>query len=270
MSEVLAVLEFRDGSELITDTAAAIARVVGATVRVIDLGSDVGPALKVKHALADLAAAGTSFGVFAGAGSQQELGWHVAQLAEKPVVLVPRAGPDVPHVISRVLVPLDGTAESAAAVGETIRLLARAGIDIIVLHVFESATVPRFWDYPAHAEQVWRSEFLARYCDQPGIRFELRRGEPGENVLDVAVSERVDLIALAWSREGNKQAPTVRRAVRDGRVPVMLLPVPPTSEADLTTDRVEQHVPEEVTTILESLDRSLPKRLLVTGFWNLS
>lgn len=226
MSDVVAVLESGDASERITDTAAAIARVVGATVRVIEVEGRSDSSRNVEQVLAELAAAGTVLGVFADGSSQQELGWHVAQLADEPVVLVPRTEPAAAHMIRRVLVPLDGTPESAAALAETIELLARAGLDIVVLHVFDSATVPRFWDHPAHAQQAWEAEFTARYCDQPGIRVELRRGESGQGVLDVAAAEGVDLIALAWSRRMDEgRARTVRRTVRGARVPVMLVPI---------------------------------------------
>jgi nucleotide-binding universal stress UspA family protein len=225
MSQVLAVFDTGGESKRVTDVATAIALVGGMRVRVLQLARDTDPQVKAEQVLAELAAAGTAIGVLASAGPKQGLGWRVAKSAEKPVVLVPGAGPDLSRVITRVLVPLDGTAASATAVEKTIELLAHAGVDILVLHVFETATVPKFWDQPAHAEQVWRSEFMARYCDRPGIRFELRRGEPGQQVLDVATAERVDLIALAWSRTDETRARTVRRAVGDARVPVMLMPV---------------------------------------------
>jgi nucleotide-binding universal stress UspA family protein len=129
-------------------------------------------------------------------------------------------------MITRVLIPLDGTPESAAAVSQTIRLLAGAGVDLVVLHVFDATTVPKFWDQPAHAEQAWQEEFLARYCDQPGVRLQLRSGVPAEHILDVATTEHVDLIGLGWSQQPSQaRAQTLRQTLRDAPVPVLVVPM---------------------------------------------
>ena len=103
---------------------------------------------------------------------------------------------------------------------------ARAGVDLVALHVFDAETVPRFWDQAAHARRAWAEEFLARYCAQPGARLELRTGVAGERVLDVAEAEGADMIALGWSQQLDPgRARTVRRAVLDAVVPVMLVPM---------------------------------------------
>jgi nucleotide-binding universal stress UspA family protein len=129
-------------------------------------------------------------------------------------------------MISRALVPLNGAPTAAAAVNETVRLLADAGVDLVVLHVFDARTVPKFWDQPAHAERAWQDEFLARHCDHPGVRLQLRSGVPGEHILDVAATEQVDLIALGWSRQlGGAHAQTLRQTLRDARVPVLVVPI---------------------------------------------
>ena len=60
------------------------------------------------------------------------------------MVLVPPGAKVRRPAIRRVLLPLDGTPESAVAVADTMGLLACAGVDLIVLHVFDAATVPRF------------------------------------------------------------------------------------------------------------------------------
>jgi nucleotide-binding universal stress UspA family protein len=226
MSAVLAVLEHGTADRPIADAAAAIAAVMSASVRRIDLTSVAEPARKVDRVLTELGEATSVLGVLSGAASLQQLGWPVLQRARKPVVLVPSATRLAPQMISRALIPLDGTPESAIAVAETIRLLAGAGVDLVVLHVFDATTVPRFWDQPAHAEQAWQNEFLARYCDQPGVRLQLRSGVPGEHVLDVAASEHVDLIALGWSRQlGEARARTLRHTLREARVPVLVVPI---------------------------------------------
>lgn len=144
----------------------------------------------------------------------------------KPVLVVP-AGRGAPLVgqLSRVLVPLDGTVESAQTVAETVTLFAKSGADIVILHVFDQETVPRFWDQGVHERASWEAEFLARFCDQPDARLELRTGSPGESILDVAAVEHVDLIALGWGQNlAAGRARTVRRALAHAGTPVLLLP----------------------------------------------
>jgi nucleotide-binding universal stress UspA family protein len=164
--------------------------------------------------------------VLAAHSSPRAACWRVVQRARKPVVLVPPGAKVRRPAISRVLLPLNGTPESAVAVADTMGLLARAGVDLVVLHVFDAATVPRFWDQAAHAHQAWTEEFLARNAATAGARLELRSGSPGEQVVDVAGAEEADLIALGWAQHLDAgRSRTVRRLVLHAGVPVLLLPV---------------------------------------------
>ncbi|RDI60478.1 universal stress protein [Nocardia pseudobrasiliensis] len=175
------------------------------------------------HALAD---PDVALGVLAG----DDDGWAVLQGCDKPVVLVPEHAHSA-EAIKRVLVPLDGTDESAHAVAETVRLLRDAGSEIVVLHVFDRQTVPAHWDQAAHAREAWEEEFRARYCVPhfPGPRptITLRSGRPGNHVVDVA-AEHADMIILGWSQQLHPgRAQTVRQTVSHASVPVMLIPMPP-------------------------------------------
>ncbi|GAA2899174.1 hypothetical protein GCM10010517_64670 [Streptosporangium fragile] len=215
----------------VTGTAEAAAEALQADVREVHLpaGAETGDASAA--VLRELERPGTLAGVLAGAAVSPAGPWHVARHSATPVILVP-APPRTavaPHAaISRVLLPLDGSPEAAAAVTGAAGLFARTGVDLVVLHVFDEATVPRFWDQAAHARQAWAQEFLARHCAQPGVRMELRRGGAGEQVVDVAAAEHVDLIVLGWSQRVEEgRARTVRRIVADADVPVMLIPVAP-------------------------------------------
>ena len=108
----------------------------------------------------------------------------------------------------------------------TVDLLAGAGIEIVALHVYTAATIPKFQDHAVHAERAWEAEFLSRYCAQPGVRLHMRSGVTAEQVLDVAAAEDVDLVVLGWSQRLDEgRARTVRRTVRDANVPVMLVPL---------------------------------------------
>jgi len=127
----------------------------------------------------------------------------------------------------RVLLPVDGTARSAAAVAGAAERFARGGAELVVLHVFDAQTVPKFWNQHAHASQAWEQEFLARYCPLPGARLELRSGTAAEHVAKVAGDEQADMIALAWSQRLEPGcAAAVRRTILEAQVPVMLVPMP--------------------------------------------
>lgn len=151
----------------------------------------------------------------------------VVQRAIKPVVVVPqelslqkRRPPE------RVLVPLDGTATAARACRPAIKRLREAGVDVIVLHVFHADRMPRFWDQPQHAHDAWGQEFLARHINQPGVHLRLQSGWPPAVVLDVAASERVDMIGLAWAQDlSPDRAPVVREVLGRASTPVILLPL---------------------------------------------
>ena len=145
----------------------------------------------------------------------------------RPVVVVP---PDArvvePGGLRRVLVPLDGTKAASSAVATTVEAFCGSGVSVAVLHVFDAATVPMFWDPSAHGERAWGREFLARYCDQPGVELRLRTGVPGPAILDEAATVGVDTIVLGWSRDlAGGHAATVREVLGRSPVPVVLLPV---------------------------------------------
>lgn len=151
----------------------------------------------------------------------------VLQVTRRPLVVVPpdADGPRDGH-LDCVLAPLDGSEASAHAVAESVRLFCAHGVDVVVLHVFEAATVPRFWDQAQHAQPVWEQEFLARFCDAEGVRVQLRSGVPGEHVVSVAAQEQADLIVLGWAQDLSAgRARTVRQTLSSAGVPVLLIPL---------------------------------------------
>jgi len=224
-AEVLAILGHGyDGP--VTQTAEVIARLAGGQVRPLRLAADLSPQRAARQVIRALRQPGTVSGVLSGSQMSRPLWRPVAQRSAKPVVLVP-ARARLPRRIRRVLLPLDGTARSAAAVAEAAERFARGGAELVVLHVFDTQTVPKFWDQQAHAGQAWEQEFLARFCALPGARLELRSGTAAEHVAQVAVAEQADMIALAWSqRLGPGRAAAVRRTIAEAEVPVMLVPMP--------------------------------------------
>ncbi|MBL1077166.1 universal stress protein [Nocardia sp. 2] len=158
--------------------------------------------------------------------------WELLRRCTVPLVVVPadnRAGQQSgDYAVERVLVPLEGTDESVRAVARTVRLFDDAGVEIIVLHVFDETTVPAHWDQPAHERTCWERGFLARFCRPyfPGRcpELTLRAGGPGEHIADVA-ADGTDMIVLSWSRELRPgRARIVRETLATASVPVMLIP----------------------------------------------
>ena len=225
--EVLAILGHGEAGPPVTETAAVIARLAGGEVRQVRLAADLSPQQAARQVMRALHQPRTVSSVLAAGEPSRPLWQRVAQQSAKPVVLVPAGARDQTPRIRRVLLPLDGTAQSASAVADAAERLARAGAELVVLHVFDAQTVPKFWDQHAHAGQAWGQEFLARYCALPGARLELRSGAAAEHVVKVAGAEQADMIALAWSQRLEPgHALVVRHAVLDTGVPVMLVPMP--------------------------------------------
>ena len=225
-AEVLAVLGRGDEGP-VTGTAEVIARLADGQVRPLRLAADLSPGRAADRVIRALHRPSTLTGVLPGDERWRQLWQPVAQRSAKPVVLVPAGTRRLPRRIRRVLLPLNGTARSAAAVAEAAERFARGGAELVVLHVFDAETVPKFWNQHAHASQAWEQEFLARYCALPGARLELRSGAAAEHVAKVAGAEQADMIALAWSQRLEPgRAAAVRRTVLDAEVPVMLVPMP--------------------------------------------
>lgn len=225
MSEVLAVIEGVSTESPVFHVAKALGDVIHGTVRTLCV-TDLSAEESQTQALEALAEDSVALGVLAAEQSASAVCWQVISQASKPVVLVPPRVRVARAAIGRVLVPLDGTPESSAAISGTVSQLARAGVDIVVLHVFDAATAPRFWDQAAYAPRDWAEEFLSRHVSAQNARLEIRTGTPGEQVVDVAEAENADLIALGWSQQlDENRARTVRRSVLESAVPVLLVPL---------------------------------------------
>jgi nucleotide-binding universal stress UspA family protein len=153
---------------------------------------------------------------------------EVITRVRKPVVVVPpHARP--PERLARILVPLEGTSESARALDDTIRLAHRHRVEVLVLHIHSPATVPAFSDHDPHAARAWEREFLSRFISTPHghVRLLRRLGVPADDVVAVAHETAADLIALAWSQDLSRgHARVVSETLAHSDIPVLLLPVP--------------------------------------------
>ncbi|WAX57657.1 universal stress protein [Jatrophihabitans cynanchi] len=224
MTQVLAVAEPGGGAPVV-EVGSALAEVLRADLRTLSATRGQLAAHRASEVLAELDTVDVVAAVLAAGPDEDAVCWRVVRRARKPVVLVP---PDLGRpvaAVSRVLVPLDGTPASAEAVADLVALLAGAGVDIVVLHVFDATTAPMFWDQAAHTQQAWSAQFLSRHAPAGG-RLELRSGTPGELVGSVAEAEQADLIALGWSQHLEPgRALTVRRSVLEAGRPVLLVPL---------------------------------------------
>jgi nucleotide-binding universal stress UspA family protein len=154
--------------------------------------------------------------------------------ANKPVVVVPPET-DVPYTLTRILVPLDATKQTAAALRATIELAHDTGVEVVALHVLHDGSLPLFSDQPQHEADAWRHEFLARHAPRPErLRLETRVGVAAEHVRAVAAESGADLIAVGWSQDLTAgRAAVVRALLERSQVPILLLPVEDRRRAEI-------------------------------------
>jgi nucleotide-binding universal stress UspA family protein len=158
--------------------------------------------------------------------------------AASAVVLV-RPGA-YPSAIRRILVPLDGTPETAGALGPAGELArqAGAGLDIVLvseLHPHElppgAMSPPQYVDQPQHEWAAFSDEFLQRFVSAiahcpAGVptRLFLGRGDPAEEILRFATELRADLVALVWNGDlGAEHGLVFRQVVRRAPGPLLVL-----------------------------------------------
>lgn len=154
---------------------------------------------------------------------------EVIRAVSKPVVVVPpRAEP--PRRIRRVLLPLQGTLETSMAPAAALHLAADADVNVVVAHVLDEQSLPRFTDQPQHETHAWATEFLARYCPRglSSVRLELRLGRPEDQILALAEEIDADLVALGWNQHlAPGRALVVRSLLERGPRLLLLIPTVP-------------------------------------------
>ncbi len=134
----------------------------------------------------------------------------VLSAAPCPVILVRPGTVASGWSMRRVLLPHDGSAQTAAALTPAVELAQRAQAELLVLHVATLAgepglPVPCYLDQPQHEWPEWSREFMERmdlFCllpQQLRPRLFLSHGDPGAEILRFAAERRVDLIGLGWS-----------------------------------------------------------------------
>jgi hypothetical protein len=151
---------------------------------------------------------------------------HVLERAKKPIVVVPpEVGGISPRPFHRLLVPLEGSEQTARPVAESLYPLISGDVELVVLHVFTPATVPRALDRPDQDLSLWGDEFLARFCPEAAT-IELRSGAVGNRVDEVCRASRADLVVLSWSQDSSPgHAAVIRDVLGRSTIPMLILPV---------------------------------------------
>jgi nucleotide-binding universal stress UspA family protein len=206
-------------------TARAAATAAGVSLRPI--AAPVIPALLEAARPPDVAAVvlGTR-GVGTGSHPAGHVALELAFSLPKPLMVVPPEAPTRGE-FHRILVPLDGLRQTAAALTEVMMLADRHPLELVVLHVHDRDSVPLFSDQRHHELEAWTEEFLRRHCPEPErIALEVRVGVPGEHVLNVARDLHADLITLGWSQHlGAGHAAVVREVLERSTIPTLLIPI---------------------------------------------
>jgi hypothetical protein len=250
MPKVLAALDNSAAAWPVLAVAAETARLFGARLEAIHVREDSGGFAVAAAEAADvrlvepeaesvpagLLEAGRSRAVVAvvlGAGGAGPERWPPGHVAlelivglRKPVVVVPVSARGA-YVLERILVPLDATRETAAALARIVERALECDLDVVVLHVHDERSLPPFADHGGHTAEAWSREFLARYCpDAEPERLEVRVGRPDEHLTDVAARTEASMIALGWAQDLSVgRAAVVRGALARSPVPVLLVPV---------------------------------------------
>jgi hypothetical protein len=158
------------------------------------------------------------------------------QMLDKPVIVVPPTVHVPPSTrLHRLLVPLDGTGETAAAVQTILgTAVSEPELDVVALHVFEADSIPAFSDHAGHEAEAWRDEFMRRWlpAGHGSVTLETRVGRPADAVRAVIEEVDADFVALSWKQDlAPGRAQVVSTLLADAHVPVVLLPTKVRSEA---------------------------------------
>jgi nucleotide-binding universal stress UspA family protein len=258
MSEIIAAIGNDAAAGSVMAAASSIAHLYGATVEPLHVREDDAElaATAVQAAGSTLRTLeGDRYSVLARAAEPEEVdavvvaaeGWpdgkrplattalKLISSLDKPVIVVP------PRLVARritsVLVPLDGTLASAAALRGIVAVARDTATEVVVAHVLEEESLPAFSDHLPHEVRAWADEFIARYCpDALDARLELRVGAPGAGVLDVLRESDCGLVALGWGQDlGLGRAAVVRELLANSPVPVLLAPM---AEDEKASDRM--------------------------------
>lgn len=154
-------------------------------------------------------------------------------------LLVVRPGAPPPRRLERILLPLDGTPSTAAAIGPATELACDAGaaLDIVLIGeateaAFEPGSMqpPQYVDQPQHEWPAFSEEFIQRFLGSIGrcpvdvpTRFFLGVGDPASEILRFASARDADLITLVWHGGDAPHGHVFRAVFRESERPILVL-----------------------------------------------
>jgi nucleotide-binding universal stress UspA family protein len=227
---VVAFVDDTPVATLVAETAATVAHAVDAELNMISIDeSDVVDAEIVRLLEND----DVVFGVLGGRSlaSKPELLGHVAHAvatnSQRSLIIVPPTATPLTGSNLRFLLPLDGKSRTTNAVVPVVAdLLAPIGT-IVVVHVFDSSTVPMFFTSPED-RAVLADDFAARHFGgvaETTVQPRLCVGRPADEIIAAIDREEPDAVVVCWSQRIDAgRAEVIRRLLADGRVPIILHP----------------------------------------------
>ena len=116
-----------------------------------------------------------------------------------------------PERLRTVVVAMEGTPGKVRALQRSIDLSARAGLEIVVVHVDDEQSIPSFSDQVHHETEAYAQEFFARHLvGAPKMRLELRFGDVADEVLGAIESAQADLVAVGWPHGSEPRSHSTR------------------------------------------------------------
>jgi nucleotide-binding universal stress UspA family protein len=163
---------------------------------------------------------------------------HVArELLERSsrMLLVVRQGMIPVGALRRILVPLEGSPSTSAAMRVADDAFCARGREIVLIHVVTGDTpaepgsmpAPRFMDQEHYEWTAWQEEFCMRFsqCSRGGRhRVCVRVGDPGRLIVEEARDVRAELAVVAWRQQlGTGQAGLLRLLLEESPCPLLLV-----------------------------------------------
>lgn len=139
----------------------------------------------------------------------------------------------------KILMPINGTPESAQVLLPVLKVMAKVAEEIELLHIScaETATgegclsAPYYQDYQQHEWPSWSKEFIKRFCEvqkentnHVKLKLTLANGNPAQEIIKFSQDKEADLIAIAWhGKIGSLKAKTLQAIMRETPCPILLL-----------------------------------------------
>jgi nucleotide-binding universal stress UspA family protein len=152
-----------------------------------------------------------------------------------PVLLV-RPGMRAITGLRRLIVPLEGSPSTSAAMRAADEALCARGREIVMLHVVTGDTpaetgslpAPRIMDQEHYEWSAWQDEFTMRFSQCPAggrHRVAVRVGDPARVIAEEATKGEVELIVLSWSGSfASGHGAVIRELLYTAPCPLLLVP----------------------------------------------